>query len=67
MGFYFFSRKDELVIKIEQDDESAYDDCPLWKQAQGPVEGNAAKKPKKQRRTKRRQQAAGVADPWRSG
>src|SRR2546427_4456676 len=63
MGFDFFLCKDELVINIEQHQQAAYDQCPLWKQTQRKLKRHAAEESQKQRRiAKRRQQACGVAD-----
>src|SRR5438105_4893275 len=61
MGFHFFSGKNEPVIKIEQNEQAAHDQSPLWKQAQRRVERHPAKKSKKQRGTERCQQAGRVA------
>src|SRR5437867_748842 len=62
MGFDFFSRKDELVVNIEQYKQAADDEPPLREQTQGKLKRHAPQEAEKKRRiTEGRQQACGVA------
>src|SRR5262249_56128532 len=62
MGFDFLSRKNELVVNIEQYKQAADDQSPLRKQPQSKVKRDSAEETKEERRVAGRgQQARGVA------
>ena len=59
MCFYFFSRKDELVVNIEQNKKAAYDQCPLREEAESKLKRHTAQETEEERGIAKRGQQPG--------